>query len=308
MTAAPRIAVVGGGLAGLTCARRLDEHGCDVTVFDKGRQPGGRMATRAIGDDAFDHGAQYFTARSALFRQQVETWAAAGVVSRGDARVVTLAAGACTAAPDAQRFVGVPGMNAVATHVAAGLRVRAASRVQALARQADGWKVTLADGTDEGPYDRVVLAMPPEQTLALTPERSPLAAALHDVVLAPCQAVMVAFDDLPAADFDAAFVHAWVLHATPEWSRDHLDTEPARIAAMLLARFANLLGHAHVRPRLLVAHRWRWALPTRPVPEHCLYDAATGLAACGDWCGGARIESAFKSGRALADRLLGRAT
>ncbi len=37
----PRIAVVGAGVAGLTCARTLTDHGLDVRVFDKGRRPGG---------------------------------------------------------------------------------------------------------------------------------------------------------------------------------------------------------------------------------------------------------------------------
>ena len=46
--AAPFSVAVIGGMSGLICARRLTEHRCAVTVFDKGREPGGRMATRHI--------------------------------------------------------------------------------------------------------------------------------------------------------------------------------------------------------------------------------------------------------------------
>ncbi|MEO0815401.1 MAG: FAD-dependent oxidoreductase, partial [Myxococcota bacterium] len=59
----PRVAIVGAGMAGMSCARTLADHGVPVTVFDKGRGPGGRMSTRRAEPHVFDHGAQYFVAR-----------------------------------------------------------------------------------------------------------------------------------------------------------------------------------------------------------------------------------------------------
>ena len=56
----------------------------------------------------------------------------------------------------------------------------------------------------------------------------------------------------------------------------------------------------------LDAHRWRFALPIDPLENACLFDAGLRLAACGDWCGGPRVEGAFLSGSAAAGRLLGR--
>ncbi|NIR36133.1 MAG: FAD-dependent oxidoreductase, partial [Actinobacteria bacterium] len=52
-----RTLVIGAGMAGLTAARLLTDRGADVLVVDKGRAVGGRMATRRVGDAAFDHGA-----------------------------------------------------------------------------------------------------------------------------------------------------------------------------------------------------------------------------------------------------------
>ena len=63
----PKVAVIGAGVAGLTCARELARSGVDVGVFEKARGGGGRAATRRTGDYHFDHGAQYFTARDARF-------------------------------------------------------------------------------------------------------------------------------------------------------------------------------------------------------------------------------------------------
>jgi copper homeostasis protein CutC/predicted NAD/FAD-dependent oxidoreductase len=44
----PRVAIIGGGLAGLTAAHRLLSRGVEVTVIDAGRHGGGRMCTRTV--------------------------------------------------------------------------------------------------------------------------------------------------------------------------------------------------------------------------------------------------------------------
>jgi phytoene dehydrogenase-like protein len=59
---AKRVAVIGGGLAGLTCAFKLARAGCATTVFDAGRRTGGRASSRSVeyhGQSiTFNHGAQ----------------------------------------------------------------------------------------------------------------------------------------------------------------------------------------------------------------------------------------------------------
>ncbi len=142
--------------------------------------------------------------------------------------------------------------------------------------------------------------------------------------MAPCWAVMAALADPLDVGFDAAFVHgspltwiarnaskpgrpaeeAWLLHASPEWSREHLDLDGELAARRLLDAFAAAAGRPLPEPLYHAAHRWRFALPTEPLAEPCLFDAETWLAACGDWCGGPRVEGAFLSGCAVAGRLL----
>ncbi len=80
-----RVAVVGAGLSGLTLAARLRAH-ADVTVFEKSRGYGGRLATRRAAPFAFDHGAQFFTARTTAFREFLAPLIEAGVVDTWLAR------------------------------------------------------------------------------------------------------------------------------------------------------------------------------------------------------------------------------
>lgn len=68
---AHRVVVVGAGLAGLACARRLVRAGCEVILLEASDRPGGRLKTDRIDGFTLDHGFQvlftaYPAARSEL--------------------------------------------------------------------------------------------------------------------------------------------------------------------------------------------------------------------------------------------------
>ena len=52
------VIVVGAGLAGLTCARKLQDAGRDVTVLEAGDGPGGRVRSDKVGGFTLDRGFQ----------------------------------------------------------------------------------------------------------------------------------------------------------------------------------------------------------------------------------------------------------
>ena len=320
------VAVVGAGLSGLACARRLVDRGCSVQVFDKGRGVGGRMATRRADDWQFDHGAQYFTARDARFQRLVKLGLREGFVALWEGDIAVLGEGGARLEDShVDRFVGVPAMNAVCRLLASNLEVVARTRVAALERVDGRWHLASDQHAKLGSYDAVVVSAPAPQTAILLEDPAPeMAARAARAGMAPCWAAMASFAGAVELGFDAAFVEgsalswvarnnskpgrsgaeAWVLHASPDWSREHLELEKQHAARVLLDAFRAAVGGLGREPTQLEAHRWRFALPTEPLPEPFLFDADLQLGACGDWCGGPRVEGAFLSGRALADRLL----
>ncbi|QHL89624.1 NAD(P)-binding protein [Sphingomonas changnyeongensis] len=314
-----QIVIVGAGLAGLAAADALMAAGHRVRLIDKARGPGGRMSTRRaetpLGAVQFDHGAQYFTARTPDFVAQVDAWAAAGIVAPWPA-----------AGPDA--FVGVPGMNAPVRALAAGHDVMWSTRAEALVRAGAGWRVTGDAGGAalDIAADAVLVAVPAEQQAALLAPHDPAFAARAQASRsAPCWTVMAAFAEPVAApdswrggtDGDGGVIgwaarnsakpgragpEAFVIQASPDWSRAHLEDDADTVAAALLAVFGAVIGTALPVPAYVTAHRWRYAMAARlaePGPP-ALWNPALRLGACGDWLVGPRVESGFVSGRALA--------
>ncbi len=223
-----RVAVVGAGVAGLTCARTLKDHGVEVVVFDKGRVPVGRLAShQSPGLDA-DLGAQYFTVRDDRFGRFVRAWMDDGVVDRWTGRIRALPhrGGPLVDPPPLERFVGTPSMGAIARHLGRGLDVRKSHRVDKVARRGAGFALSVATGEPGvtlGPRDEantdpliefgefavLVVCLPSDQTHTLVRPLSPrLADAVAPVVSDPCLALGFAPKDDALRDlpFDGLFV------------------------------------------------------------------------------------------------------
>lgn len=304
-----RVAIVGAGLAGLACAAELGRGGHAVTVFDKGCVPGGRMSTRTLqsplGPASFDHGAQYFTARDEAFRAEVGRWQAAGLAAPWPAA-------------GAEAWVGTPGMSAPALALARGCEVRSSVRVDSVRHDAAGWRLEAAGG-DVGPFDALAVALPAEQAAALIgPADAGMAAEATGAPSQPCWTVMAAFAErLPIADdvlTDRAPLswaarngakparsgpEAWVLQATPDWSRRHLEDLAFQVEAALLDVLTAIVGRDLPSTVATAAHRWRFARSGR-LKRDALWNPDLRLGACGDWLLGPRVECAWMSGRRLA--------
>ena len=231
--AALHIAVVGGGMAGVACARTLLQAGHQVTLIEKSRGFGGRMATRRTASSGFDHAAQYFTVRDKRFAQvlltaqeQVRAWSVSTVRVLDEFGHVLASA----PPPTEPHFVAMPGMSGLVNHWAQpvlhpelhgikGARALLETRVTLLERDAlhpEQWQLRTEDSEGgqhvHGGFDRVVLAMPHLQThdLLMASGHSPeLRKQLNAVEVAPCWTLMVAYPNAMQPNLP---------HIGPQWN------------------------------------------------------------------------------------------
>jgi renalase len=309
-----RVVVVGAGLSGLVAAHELQAAGVQVAVLDKGRSPGGRLATRRIGAATLDHGAQFFTVRTSAFQHRVDDWIERGLVS-----VWSHGFGSTEAHP---RLVAPAGMSSLAKDLAVGLDVSCSTRAVAVRPSGSQWQVAIDDGAVRV-ADRVVVTTPLPQVSALLADAGiDLDDRLMGIDYDRTIALLATLDRPPRIDppggvqrpnEDVSFVAdnmakgvsatpAITLHASAEWSQAHWDRDTADVLAALVDLAGPWLGEAAISE----AHvkRWRFATPRASWPDQCWVSAGGGIVLAGDAFDGPRIEAAHNSGLAAAHALL----
>ena len=321
-----RIAVIGAGIAGLFAARTLSDHDHRVQVFEKSDRPGGRTASHRSQPFAFDAGAQYFTVRDERLDRYVRSWRSDGIVEPWKGKVAVVKGRQISDEKKlTRRWVGTPAMESIATHLAAGIEIDFNVTVVSVEKKMHRWQLTDHRQTVYGPYDVVIIAIPPSAESRLADASPQLRSRIAAVKMQPCVAALAAFEKPLALPFDAAFVHdapirwaarnnskplrpaaeCWVFHAGARWSREHGAQHDATIVDTLLGPFLESIGHLPAEPVYFHTRFWKSAAAANPLNTGCLWDAEQQIGWCGDWCQRSRFEGAALSGMSMAGRILG---
>lgn len=319
-----KIAIIGAGLAGLTLASALSEV-AEIVVFEKSHGLGGRLAHRRRHGFMFDHGAQYFTARTPAFHNLVERLMAADAAGSWPDTIATLPRQDDTpkSRPPEPRYVGVPSMSAAVAQLGAGLDIRREAHVAALSHVEGLWRLDDGEGQALGLFDWVVSTVPAPQAAVLMPAAFAHHSVLRSVVMSGCFTLMIGCHQAPDLRLQAARldhpVLSWmavnsskpgrggpfslVVHSRNDWAEQHLEDDRGSVTQTMLAGLEELTGQDFSSADWIDLHRWRYANVERAAEMPFLLDAGNRLAACGDWCISNRVESAFESAGGLADAL-----
>lgn len=328
------VLIVGAGICGLTAAANLVKAGLRVTLLDKGRVAGGRLATRRVGLGRADHGAQFFTARSDRFAALVETWRQNNLIFRwstgwSDGSLLN------TAANDGHaRYAVHGGMNSLAQFLVGqlaqqGVQVETGVQATAAAPSENGWQMQDDSGRIWRSHS-LVLTAPVPQSLALLAAAgvtlpSDQQAALQAIAYAPCLCALCWAEGTvwlpapgavqrPQADIAwiadnqrkgiSPYAPIFTLHASPAWSAAHFEDPDEALLETFCTALSQWTAGGKLQNREVQIKRWRYALPTVLHPERCLrVENLPPLYFGGDAFGSPRIEGAVLSGLAVADAL-----
>ena len=317
-----RVAVIGAGLCGAVAAATLAQSGYHLTVFDKGRAVGGRMSSKRTAAGYLDMGAQYFTARSARFHSQVQSWLKAGCADVWSCTTALLTFdeghSAVEMSADQQlRYIGTPSMQAPVKALLLGIPVIANCRINCLKRHQNSWCVFSETGERYTGFSAVLLTIPPVQAQQLLVQSGlPELFNPPHSLLEPCWAVAVRtavnvqgdaiFCEHPRLRFvshqakRAGRSDCYILHFNASFSRENLE-QPAEFwfeqaIDILQAELGIATGID-----LVAAHRWLYASQNaelKPPGIFALPDQQLWIG--GDWSYGGRVENAYLAGLDLA--------
>jgi len=311
------VVVVGAGIAGLACARALATAGLPVRILDRGRRPGGRLASRTLHGRPVDIGASYFTAApGSAFAAVVATWVERGLARPWtDTFAVAGPGGIEGSKTGPTRYAAPRGSRSLAEDLADGLDVEAGHTVT---------RLRPGPAVDGAATPAAVLAMPDPQAHRLLDPLDAAARLAGPRVWRPALAVVLGWSRRQwPADLHGAFVHdstaiEWVAddgdrrgdgaavlvaHTTAELAAASL-AEPASAVPAVTAAVRGALG-IPAEPEWTSVMRWSFARPAHPREEP--FGLVDGIGLCGDgWAAPAKVAGAWTSGTALGTELAGR--
>ena len=302
------IAIIGAGISGLRAAQLLRLE-AKVTLFEKSRGVSGRMSTRYNGDYEFDHGAQYFTAKSQEFSAFLQPYIQDDIV----------APWIPDGLPEEERkkYIGTPRMNSLCKVMAQDLDVRLGTRVETAAYADDHWVLTGPDGALLGNFDGLIVTAPAEQARAILGVKTsaPIKAVSHTANFT----LMAGLSEIWSGSWEAlrpendiigwATVNsskpgrnidytAFVIQSRNDWAQTHKDADRDWVQAQLISAFKSTAGIDVSNADVLSLHRWLYANVCAPLGADIHADDARKLIIAGDGCLGGRVESAWQSGDA----------
>ncbi len=322
--------IIGAGICGLIAAKELIKGGITVTIIEKSRGVGGRLATRRIDGGVLDHGAQYFTAKSEPFKTLVDHWHQQGWVKPWE--------GFCDLQPDETRWMATNGMAALAkeltkdlaTELAQELNIHLNERVVHISHQEGLWRVT-TDTDNHYNCDFLLNTAPAPQAAELItnsnlPVESNVMNSLKQITYAPSLALLITLNNpskipkpggIKLENNDIGWIadnqqkgispnqSALTIHATAKFSEQWFDKSDEEILDHLLNQASQWLKPEDINTRQV--KRWRYALVTNPHSEDYLafLDKPLGIIA-GDGFGGPRVEGAVLSGLSASIEMLNR--
>ena len=307
-----RIAMIGAGISGLVCARRLVAQGVQVLILEKSRSLAGRCASRKFGDHVVDSGVQYFTLRNPVVRKEIQ------LVSGDQLQTISppVYENGKIYREGEERFYLAGGNNRFGKLLAEGLEVRKESEVRGVFPQGKKWEVA------GELFDGVVSSAPWPQSAALFGMIESEVA--FEPNLTACLEYLIPWDGGRYATLDStgqdplAWVgcenakegriqkgkSVYVVQASTSYSREHLEADPTWWIQDLQKRVEKEWGLDQEKRGATFGHRWRYARRSRGAPQPSAL--ADGLYLCGDSVTDSRVESVWQSGMEVAEKVLAR--
>lgn len=323
-----KIAIIGAGLSGLTIANKL-KNNANIIIFEKARGVGGRLATRRAEPYVFDHGAQFFKAKTNEFKSFIDPMIKGGVLKVWEARFAEIDNSRIISkrqwSADDPHYVGVSGMSAMAKFLSQDLTIQLQTRVSSIKKYQDKWIIQDTQGANLGEYDWVISTMPVEQMFDMFESSQLKMPAIKRVKMQGCFSLMLGFQKPLDLEFDAALVRgadiSWVsvnsskpgrekafsllINSTNKWADAHIDNNKAELLQYLCREASNVIGIDLSSADHKDIHCWRYANITKQKTETHYIDSKNKIGICGDWFIHGRVESAFISGQDLSSSLLG---
>ena len=311
-----KIVVIGAGISGLLCGKRLAEAGHSVLILDKGRNKGGRLSTRRTDGAVFHHGASSlpnFYSYKELPKFGLE------IFKRAEKEKIIQRKG--------NLFEPINSVADFVNYCGANLNIQESCEAISLNLHKKTIGIQCRGRVYENtPYDILILSIPPYQAKTLINKQiNEFDGLLESVQMRSSAAALFSFDLNPKPIKDKHFsnekIHIHVennrfkckqqlfcltVHTKEPFARKVVKTNKNEIKEILLKELSDAIPFSLPKPTYEAGHRWLYGFTERSLGKSWLFYKEENVGICGDWCLGGTILDAASSGIKLAEHILNR--
>lgn len=331
------IGIIGASISGLIAGKRLALAGHDVTVIEKNRSLGGRLATVNLDGMNLDYGISHFESKTKTFQTFVNE-----LMDEGNAKIWTeefsLHDGEnfYEVDPNAnaeKHYMSPDGMQSIARDLRRWVDVKSQEKAGGLTyigpdrRKKRSWMINLTD-ISVFECDAVIIATPAVEAygvLQTSQNRTParrIIRVIDEIRYDRCFSLAATFDqDVPdwkgivcensplkwigneSSKHNESDQTGLLIQSNTEFFREHESADDEDVIALMLEEAAKIVGPWIHDPKSTYLHRWKYFKTRNPIDEFFMElemeDAP--LALIGDYLGGNSLENAFVSGYNLAE-------
>ena len=313
---AKKIVVIGAGISGLLCGKRLAEAGHSVVILDKGRNIGGRLSTRRTDGAVFHHGA---SSLPDFYSHKELPEFGLKIFKRAEKEKIIQRKGTL--------FEPINSVADFVNYCGANLNIQESCEAISLNLHNKTIGIQCRGRVYENTrYDILILSIPPYQAKTLINKQiNEFDGLLESVQMRSSAAALFSFALNPKPIKDKHFsnekIHIHVennrfkckqqlfcltVHTKEPFARKVVKTNKNEIKEVLLKELSDAIPFSLPKPTYEAGHRWLYGFTERSLGKSFLFYNEENVAICGDWCLGGTILDAASSGIKLAEHILTR--
>ena len=321
------VAVIGAGITGITLANLLQKK-VNLTVFEKSRGVGGRMATRRADPYQFNHGTQYFKIENKEFKDFLQPLIRNKIIKPLETNQIEILNKKVikrTKIYNQEYYTAESKINSVVKYlINNNFFIKLLCRIEKTIKKNGKWFIIDSENVSYGPYDWLFITIPSNQAKELLCNNFKFLDIIKKLKMRSCFSLMLGFDKIKEFDFDTALFldedvqwlsirkkiiddneyNNLLINSSYNYAEQNINGSKDKISDYLIKIVSDILKCELNNYQHKALHFWKYAMSEKNNNLGSLLDEDLKVIVCGDWCMNGKVEGGFLSAKDAANKLL----